>query len=45
MDKLNKDNMVFEVYEPQGTYNGARYFSYKGEVLDDIRTRIEKSND
>lgn len=28
-----------------GAYQGAKYFSYKGEVLDDIRTRIEKSND
>lgn len=24
-----------------GAYQGAKYFSYKGEILDDIRTRIE----
>lgn len=27
-----------------GAYQGARYFSYKGEILDDIRTRIESKN-
>lgn len=26
-----------------GAYQGAKYFSYKGEVLDDLRTKIEKS--
>ncbi len=25
-----------------GAYQGAKFFSYKGEILDDIRTRIEK---
>ena len=25
-----------------GAYQGAKYFTYKGEVLDDIRSRIEK---
>ena len=24
-----------------GAYQGAKYFSYKGEILDDIRTKIE----
>lgn len=27
-----------------GAYQGAKYFSYKGEILDDMRTRIEKAN-
>jgi hypothetical protein len=27
-----------------GAYQGAKYFSYKGEILDDLRTKIEKVN-
>ena len=27
-----------------GAYQGAKYFSYKGEILDDLRTKIEKAN-
>lgn len=26
-----------------GLYQGAKYFSYNGEVLDDIRTKFEQS--
>ena len=25
-----------------GAYQGAKYFTYKGEILDDIRTRLEE---
>ncbi|MBR2032095.1 MAG: GIY-YIG nuclease family protein [Alistipes sp.] len=28
-----------------GAYQGAKYFAYKGEVLDDLRTKIEHSNE
>lgn len=28
-----------------GAYQGAKFFSYNGEILDDIRTRIEKLNE
>lgn len=27
-----------------GAYQGAKYFAYKGEILDDLRTKIEKLN-
>lgn len=27
-----------------GAYQGAKYFTYKGEILDDLRTKIEKLN-
>lgn len=27
-----------------GAYQGAKYFSYKGEVLDELRTKIEKQS-
>jgi len=27
-----------------GAYQGAKYFSYKGEILDSLRTRIEALN-
>ena len=33
--------MPKERQNASGAYQGAKYFSYKGEVLDDIRTRIE----
>ena len=28
-----------------GAYQGAKYFTYKGEVLDDLRTKIERLNE
>lgn len=31
-----------EKQTPSGAYQGAKFFSYKGEVLDDIRKRLEK---
>ena len=27
-----------------GAYQGAKYFTYKGEILDVLRTKIEKGN-
>ena len=27
-----------------GAYQGSKYFAYKGEILDDLRTKIEKLN-
>ena len=33
--------MPKERQNSSGAYQGAKYFSYKGEILDDIRTRIE----
>ena len=35
--------MPKERQNASGAYQGAKYFSYKGEVLDDIRTRIESN--
>ena len=35
--------MQEEKRNTSGAYQGAKYFSYKGEVLDDIRTRIENA--
>lgn len=32
-----------EKQTPSGAYQGSRFFSYNGEVLDDIRTRIESA--
>ena len=26
-----------------GAYQGAKYFAYKGEILDDLRTKIERT--
>jgi hypothetical protein len=26
-----------------GAYQGAKYFAYKGEILDDLRTKIERA--
>lgn len=36
--------MPEEKRNASGAYQGAKYFSYKGEVLDDLRTKIEKSH-
>ena len=36
--------MPEEKRNASGAYQGAKFFSYKGEVLDSIRTRIEKQN-
>ena len=35
--------MPVEKRNTSGAYQGAKYFTYKGEVLDDIRSRIEAS--
>ncbi|MBQ6871626.1 MAG: GIY-YIG nuclease family protein [Bacteroidales bacterium] len=48
-DRLYKLSPFVGTFMPEekrntsGAYQGAKYFSYKGEVLDDIRTRIECS--
>ena len=34
--------MPAERQNSSGAYQGAKYFSYNGEILDDIRTKIEK---
>ena len=36
--------MPEEKRNTSGAYQGAKYFAYKGEVLDDLRTKIEKAN-
>ena len=36
--------MPKERQNASGAYQGSKYFSYKGEILDDIRTRIENDN-
>lgn len=36
--------MPEEKRNTSGAYQGAKYFSYKGEVLDDLRTKIENQN-
>ncbi len=47
-DRLYKLSPFVGTFMPEnkrntsGAYQGAKYFSYKGEVLDDIRTRLEK---
>ena len=33
--------MPKERQNSSGAYQGAKYFSYKGEVLDDIRSKLE----
>lgn len=35
--------MPKEKQNTSGAYQGAKYFSYKGEILDDLRTKIENS--
>lgn len=35
--------MPVEKRNASGAYQGAKYFTYKGEVLDDIRKRLEKT--
>ena len=35
--------MPAEKRNSSGAYQGAKYFTYKGEVLDDIRTRVENA--
>lgn len=36
--------MPIEKRNASGAYQGAKYFTYKGEVLDDIRKRLEKTD-
>ncbi|MDO4827536.1 MAG: GIY-YIG nuclease family protein [Bacteroidia bacterium] len=36
--------MPVEKRNTSGAYQGAKYFTYKGEILDDIRSRIESNN-
>lgn len=36
-----KIGMPAEKQNTSGAYQGAKYFTYKGEVLDDIRTKKE----
>ena len=36
--------MPEEKRNASGAYQGAKYFSYKGEILDDLRTKAEKQN-
>ena len=35
--------MPKEKQNTSGAYQGPKYFSYKGEILDDLRTKIENS--
>ena len=37
--------MPLEKRNTSGAYHGAKYFTYNGEVLDAIRTRIERENE
>jgi hypothetical protein len=53
-DQIEYEGRIFKLspcvgtYMPEdtrnnsGAYQGAKYFSYKGQVLDDIRTKLEK---
>ena len=34
--------MTEEKQNTSGAYQGAKYFSYKGQILDDLRSMIEK---
>lgn len=46
--RVASDDMVEykeEKRNTSGAYQGSKYFSYKGEVLDDIRTKFEKRGD
>lgn len=36
--------MPVEKRNTSGAYQGAKYFTYNGEVLDDIRSRVETSS-
>lgn len=38
---IYRDNMPIEKRNTSGAYQGAKYFTYNGEILDDIRSRIE----
>ena len=35
--------MPAERRNTSGAYQGAKFFTYKGEILDDIRSRMEKT--
>lgn len=37
--------MPIEKRYASGAYQGAKYFTYKGEILDDIRSRVEATTD
>ena len=44
IDKIKKENnnIVLEKQNSSGAYQGAKYFSYNGKVLDDLRKEMEK---